>query len=244
MVDRLASPVEGNSILLFGPQALSLDAEAFQRIRATVLSTEKHHWILDTIAELPECVDIISKARPDIVAQKTRKLLEDLNAWFKTGHLPDTPFILPNTLLTPLVIIAQLTQYTQYLELSNPNVKKDEDIYALPKDRRETLGFCTGLLSALAVSSSRNKEQFRKYGAVALRLGMLIGIMVDSQDASSETGPSKSLATVWNSVASRNQIARILEGFPEVRMLQDLQASNVFSCYLLTYISGICICVL
>jgi hypothetical protein len=150
------------------------------------------------------------------VTGQTRRLLENLNDWFKTGNIPESAFVLPNTILTPLVIIAQLIQYASYLELSNPSAERGEDLYACSKDSRETLGFCTGLLSALIVSSSQNKGQIQRYGAVALRLGMLIGMVVDSQDASSEMGPSQSFATVWNSVEAGGQMARIVNSFPEV----------------------------
>jgi hypothetical protein len=219
MVDRIARPagLSGNTVLLFGPQALSFDENAFRQIRSTLLETEDHRWILDTIAELPECLNTISRECPKWPTEPWYTLLQDLNSWFKTGEISKTPFVLPNILLSPLVIIAQLTQYAEYLKLANPKSEKGEDLYAASKHNRETLGFCTGLLSALAVSSSSNKEQFHKYGAAAIRIGMLIGMVVDAQDASIETGESRSFATVWNSAQAGEETARILKTFPEVR---------------------------
>jgi Starter unit:ACP transacylase in aflatoxin biosynthesis len=226
MVDRIARPLSGNTILLFGPLALSFGEDSFHQIRSTLLETEDHQWILDTIAELPECLNTVIKECPKFQAAPGLKSLEDLNSWFKTGRIWQTPFRLPNILLNPLVVISQLTQYSKYLELANPKPEKGGDLYASSKHDRETLGFCTGLLSALAVSSSANRKQFQKYGAVALRLGMLIGMVVDTQDGLAETGEAVSFATVWNSVESGEEMARIVKSFPEVRQHRSRSSSS------------------
>lgn len=221
MADRLAHPKHGNTVLLYGPQALSFDQDAFLALKSILLGTEEHRWILDTLAEFPQCLEIVCKKFPKLITGRTHKLIEDLNDWLRRDNtsISSRDFILTNTLLNPLVIISQLTQYTTYLKLSNPNSEKGQDIYAYSKQNKETLGFCTGLLSALAVSSSKNKEQFQKYGAVALRIGMLIGMVVDAQELSPVTGESKSLAVAWTSSKGGEEAIRILNKFPEVRNL-------------------------
>jgi hypothetical protein len=228
MVDRLAHPKSGNTILLFGPQALSFDQDAIHALRSTLLGTEAHRWIIDVIADFPQCLDTISKTFPKLVTRRTQKLIEDLNNWFRTEDvsIPTEGFSLPNTLLNPLVIIAQLTQYTTYLSLSNPHVVEGQDIYAFSQQNKEALGFCTGLLSALAISSSNNKAQFQKHGAVALRVGMLIGMVVDAQEASPMIGESKSLAVVWNSPKGSEEVKEILKTFPEVSSLPSYRETK------------------
>ena len=111
-----------------------------------------------------------------------------------------------NILLSPLVVAVQLTQYAKYQE------GKDSREFS----NIETLGFCTGLLSALAVSCSRNLEELEKYGAVAIRLAMLIGAVVDAQDAMSEHGPSGSIAASWTSPGAISDLAAVLKAFPDV----------------------------
>ena len=216
MVDRTVSSTAGNTVLLFGPQALSFDENDFYYIRSTVLNNEHHRWILDVIAELPKCLCTISRNYPKWSTEPGYQLLGDLKNWFNTGEISKTPFVLPNILLSPLVVIAQLTQYAKYLELASFETENGEDPHASSKHNRETLGFCTGLLSAFAVSSSSNRENFQKYGAVSIRLAMLIGMVVDAQDASSEMGKSKSLATIWNSARAGEDVTRIVRSFPEV----------------------------
>ena len=226
MVDRLGSPVSGNTLLLFGPQALSFGQDFFLYIRSTLLEEEGHRWILDTISELPRWHEIISKECGISHVGDGKKLLEDLNHWFEDGKLPQTSFKLPNTLLNPLVIITHLTQYHQYLRLANRGSKEIEDVYTCRNLGQETLGFCTGFLSALVVSNSANREEFARYGAVALRIGMLIGMIVDSRDRRAETGESVSLATIWSSPGSEVELAQILRDFPEVSIIVTSMVSR------------------
>ena len=214
----LLSPAGGTTILLFGPQALSFDQDSFSQLRSTLLNTPCHRWILDTIEELPECWDALSKAYPKIQAVPGAKLLGKLNDSLRTCMLKQEDFPMPNILLTPLVVITHLTQYAKYFELAPADEREQHDLIACFKQRTETLGFCTGLLSALAVSSSATQNQFQKYGAVAVRLAMLIGAVVDAQDRSSDLcGESLSFSATWNSTESSAEMTRILDRFADVR---------------------------
>ncbi|KAG0646230.1 polyketide synthase [Hyphodiscus hymeniophilus] len=212
MSDRLDRSEPGPTLLLFGSQALNLDQDAFLQIRSTVLESPDHRWILDTIAEFPEYFESISNAFPKFSTGSRRQLLEDFNIWFKTGNISKIPFTFPNTVLTPLVVIAQLTEYAKYVE-TYQQPGNNHNAQSVPAT--ETLGLCTGLLSAMAVSCSKDKEELRKYGAVALRLGMLIGMVVDTQDETTAMGEAKSFAIVWNSVEAGEDAIRIIKSFPE-----------------------------
>lgn len=197
----------GNTVLLFGPQALSFDKAAFAQLQSTVNGTTAHQWILQTVAELPVVWTSLVQQWPRLEAiHGGEQVFKDLIEWFRTGNIPEAAFPLPNVLLSPLVVIAQLIQYAQIVDNSG-------NLHNL--ENAQTLGFCTGLLSALTVSlSGKDKACFEKYGSVALRLAMLIGGVVDAQDISSEHGRSKSLATAWNSAESGIELTRILHRYP------------------------------
>lgn len=217
MIEHLSHSEHGNIVLLFGPQALSLDEHSFQNIRSTVLGTAHHKWILEIIAEFPKCFDAISKAFPTLSTPRRRQLVEDLKTWFETGDISWKPFILPNILLSPLVIIAQLIDYTETLGILQSKIEEAVYPYISSKHVTETLGFCTGFLTAIAVSCASNTERLHKYGAVALRLGMLIGLVVDAQDESAEFGDSKSFAIVWKTAESKEEVIQIVKKFPQVK---------------------------
>lgn len=219
MDDRLGQRLSEHLVLLFGPLALSFDHAAFTQIRETILDTQDHHWMLEVIRELPQDWETITAAIPSLRAGSGLLYLEDLKSACLRAQPLEIPFPLPNTLLIPLTIISHLTQYFNFLKRTDLDPGDRDDLYVKSKRGKETIGLCTGLLSAFAVSSASSKEDSTTYGAVAIRLGMLIGMVVDAQDAASELGTSKSLSTVWNSLEHGEEMLRILEHFPEVRKI-------------------------
>ena len=220
MDDRLEQPLSEHLVLLFGPLALSFDHVAFTQIRETILDIQDHHWMLEVIRELPQDWEAITAAIPSLRAGSGLLHLEDLKSAFLTAQPLEISFPLSNTLLIPLTIISHLTQYFNFLKRTNLDPGDRDDLYVKSKRGKETIGLCTGLLSAFAVSSASSKEDSTTYGAVAIRLGMLIGMVVDAQDAASELGTSKSLSTAWNSLEHGEEMLRILEHFPEVRKIR------------------------
>lgn len=214
-----ASPDSDITVLLFGPQALSFNQESLLTLRTTLEELEDCQWILDTISELPSCWRTLISRFPKLQEIPGEKLLKDFDNWFRTGIVDQANLQLPNILLTPLVVLTQLAQFSRYLLLSLSNApSQTPDLHtAFARRNVETVGFCTGLLSASVVSSSSDQASFRKYGAVAVRLAMLIGALVDAQDSSDRLhGRSKSFAAAWKSPEAASDLAGILDCFPEV----------------------------
>lgn len=213
------SPDIGTTVLLFGPQALSFSQESLKTLRTVLTESEDYRWVLDTVAELPGHWKTIITKLPKLQEVPGEKLLQDLNTWIRSGVIEQATSQLPNILLTPLVVITQLTQFSRYLSLSlsNASVQAQDLHTAFVARNVETVGFCTGLLSASAVAKSSDQAAFRRNGAVAVRLAMLIGALVDAQDASDRLhGRSKSFAAAWTSPAMAAELVRVLDGFPEV----------------------------
>jgi hypothetical protein len=218
-----SSPLgDGNIVLIFGSQTLDFNEESATQLRSCILETPALQWVLETILELPEHWNTIAKAAPGLENFPGSKHLEGLSHWLKTGRFPDGSFPLPNILLTPVVVITHLAQYSAFLEILLPNNSTRENLSALLNYKTETLGLCTGLLSAAAVSSSVNQAQLQKYGAVAVRMAMAIGAFVDGKDAEEGSkGKWKSFSVGWSSTEAGEQMSRILKDFPEVRCLTD-----------------------
>ncbi len=217
MGDRLRRALSDAPVLLFGPLALSFDDAAFTQLRKIVVENEgRSRWILETIAELPQYYKTITGALPSLKTESGLQQLEALKCAFLTEQPLEIPFPLPNVLLMPLVVISHLTQYVSFLERTEIELDDCVDLFAAPKRIRETLGLCTGLISALAVSSSDSKEKFSKYGSVAVRLSMLLGMVVDARNTAPGLEMFKSLSTAWAQVENGEEMLRILNDFPEV----------------------------
>ncbi|KAI1412823.1 hypothetical protein F5Y13DRAFT_190030 [Hypoxylon sp. FL1857] len=208
----------GATVILFGPQALSLSEESVRVLRAYLTESKDCQWMLDTISELPSLWNDLVTRFPKLKGIPGETYLRNLEGWFSTGIVDQTTFQLPNIVLTPLVVLAQLTQFSRYLSLLFTKVpSQGQDLQtAFSKLDVETVGFCTGLLSASAVSSAFDQASFQQYGAVAIRLAALIGALVDAQDTSDRLhGQSKSFAVAWTSDSMSKELVRILDGFPE-----------------------------
>ena len=67
------------------------------------------------------------------------------------------------------------------------------------------------------MSSSANQAQLQRYGAVAVRLAMVIGALVDIKDTETEPdGEWKSFSVAWSSAEAGTEMVRLLKDFPEV----------------------------
>lgn len=214
MGDRRRGPFSGPTILLFGPLALSFNEVSFAQVRKTVTDNDEFRWAIDAVSGLPQIWKSLTTFIPSLKTASALDQLEDLSDAFLTGRPLEISFPLPNKLLIPLVIISHLTQYATFL--CSRTEGQHIDPFDAYRSDRETLGLCTGLLSAFAVSSTGNKEDFKKYAAVAVRLAMLIGTVIDAQEEVTE--PSKSLSAIWNSAGSGEELQRIMESFPGVSL--------------------------
>jgi hypothetical protein len=197
---------QGKRLLVFGPQALSSNGAGFHGLQG---SAKQLQWVVDTIADLPSCWSEFVGSFPKYNAIKGTSILQSLNEWINTGKFGyyETQN-LPNIILSPLVIITHITEYMTYHDAVASNDSSQSST--------ETLGFCMGFLSALAVSISKDGQDIERYGSTAIRLAMIIGGIVDAQETLNSHGSSKSLATAWNSPKAESELKAILEQFPEV----------------------------
>jgi hypothetical protein len=215
MANNYPSAKGTNRILLFGPQALSFEIEDLKKLRSTIVDEQEHSWILDVITGLSMYWEKFEYIFPKLKVIPGRKLLKDLDDALRTGDLTHLPSSLPNILLSPLVVLTQLIQYTKYLKIKNRE-EEQPDLYAIDNPDAETIGYCMGMLTAMTISSTTGVTEFQRYGAVAMRLAVLISGLVDAQEVSNEQKESRALATVWTSQESKMELEKILQEFPEV----------------------------
>ncbi|KFY00088.1 hypothetical protein O988_03530 [Pseudogymnoascus sp. VKM F-3808] len=228
MVALSNKPNEASIVLLFGSQALDFNEESANQLRSTLLDSPSYQWILDVVEELPDHWARVSKELPDLQSLHGKEQLQNLKAWLEKDQFPQGVFPLTNLLLTPLVVITHLTQYLKFLDICNPGVVQHDNIPTSLKVSTETLGLCTGLLSSVAVSSSASQAQLEQHGAVAIRLAMVIGALVDARDTeTSSQGKSKSFSVAWNSAESGSEMIKILNTAPEAYVSVVIEEKRV-----------------
>ena len=220
------------TLLLFGGHVITQTKQTLEGLIRSLAEGPNAKWITEAVAGLPTYWEALVRKIPEVGgAVQGARLLADLDSWLRNVNdgpqqLEDAN--LPNIVVGPLLVAIQLDQYWRYLELQrhNRNLSYDDvvDLQADLVSRRkqpgstskssiEVLGFCAGLIGALAVASSANRHDFERYGATAIRLGMLIGAMVDAReewDKGLGKGGSVSYAIAWRGAQQAADMRRIV----------------------------------
>ncbi|KAH7038405.1 putative polyketide synthase [Microdochium trichocladiopsis] len=208
-----ALAVASRVTLLFGWQALSLDEQKLVSIRQTVHGSSSNSWILDTVADLAVELPLPPSLTKDFEG-RARLLLGHLARWLQYRDSHSTDFVRYNTLLTPLTIIHHLLQYSAYLEAKYPDLDVDAR-FAAAHLSHKALGFCTGLISAYAVSNAHDVQSFRSFGSTALRLAVACGLIVDEHNHASPEAQTTGLAVAWQASTTQQEIGQVMSQFPE-----------------------------
>lgn len=213
------------SLLLFGHGAMSLDPEYFSRILSTNRGNTTSQWALQAIEDIEHCWDSLCESIPKLQQTPGASHAEKLAEWLRTGVLTPSSTVanLPNSILGPLVIIAQLVEYLEYVKSSSQSDLKDGQDFQVPSSQdTETIGCCLGVFSALAVSLSTSSAQFFHNTGAVLRTVFLLGALSDAQDASDPTGASISFMVFWRGGQSISDLNKVLETYPEVSLTFQL----------------------
>ncbi|KIA75723.1 polyketide synthase [Aspergillus ustus] len=173
---------QAGTLLVFGPQSLTFDKRALARLRDEINSSSHRTWIQETLAGLPTYWSALCDALPDIptLLPEADHHLNQLSRVLDHGLEDSSSSSLPNILLTPLVVLTHLIEYSRYL------TTQDTQPQSLSNTSTSAIGFCTGLLATYAIASTEDANTpsaISHYGTVALRLATLIGALVDAEES-------------------------------------------------------------
>jgi hypothetical protein len=205
-------------ILLFGSLSLTFDDAAFAEVRKAIVENDENAWLFGVVSRLSQDLETILSKLPSLQLSglQARKELADLQEALIHGRPLHLAFPLHNAILIPLVVIDQLCQYAGFVRQKSSCRNGVSKSWPTHSSGTEILGLCTGILSSFAASSARSWDDFRKYGAAAIRVGLLIGLAIDSQDAASGGGRWRSLSVAWSGERGDEQLKRVLQDFDEV----------------------------
>ncbi|KAI0377768.1 putative polyketide synthase [Hypomontagnella monticulosa] len=206
----------GGISFLFGTVTTAHNADSIRDLRLHIDETPSLEWIRDAVSELPSYWDLLVKKLPSIDGSfPGRQTLNDFDRWLRQGFDPDeSPATLGNAVLLPLVIMVGLVEFSRYVD--SKNAESEDPLQEFLTQLREnedssveSIGLCAGLLTAYAVAGSRNRQDFAKYGAVAIRLAMMVGAATDAQDA--WHGQAKSYVASWRTPEQGEQLKRTID---------------------------------
>ena len=217
------------TVLLFGPQALSFQEQPLKHLRTIIRNHSDNEWMRTILDELPHYIDLFTKNLKGVRLDPALDLLSSIGKWLDSDGPLRLPERLPNIILTPLVVLSQLAQYVDYVEIAHTDAGFGQDRWSPQLRPSETLGFCTGFLSALAVSFTSSKADFKKYGATAVRLATLIGAFVDAEDDGVGLAQSVSISAAWNSPDQREKLNSLIAAEAEayISVLYDTNRATI-----------------
>lgn len=209
-----------------GPQSKKSLEKHVQQIR----DGPNAQWMLDILVDLPRYYGHVVEKIPAVAdAMDGEKLLAHLESWFRHGSASKDPIaldaIIPDIWVGPLMIGIQLDTYWRYLELrfNKSDGESIEDLQAeiLRQHQQpqsgssgiEMVGFCAGMIAAVAVASAHNRQEFEQYGATAMRVGTMMASLVGAceiWDKNNGKSGSVSLATAWRTAKQGKDMVRLV----------------------------------
>jgi Starter unit:ACP transacylase in aflatoxin biosynthesis len=203
------------SIIAFGSQTTWPSSECLYQLRAALLLQPRLRTFLAAIKELPKLWQDLIVQDPRLTTVPGQACLEDLVEWVNHGEFQSTSGLPASVLTMPFTIIIHITQYFHYLDGLQSNhaeVLKNVEMGGVQ-------GFCTGMLTAIAVACAKHEEDVNILGVVALKLALCIGAYVDLDGAfAREANETTSVAVRWRSEAGHDKVLETLKSYPEVSL--------------------------
>ena len=203
------------SMIAFGSQITWPSTEYLFQLRAALLLEPRLKTFLVAIKELPRVWQDLTAHDPRLTAVPGQAWLDDLVEWVNHGEVLSTSGLPPNVLTMPFTIIIHIIQYFHYIEglqINHAEVLKNVKTAGIQ-------GFCTGILTAIAVACSEDEEDINVFCVVALKLALCIGAYVDLDGAfANEVNETTSVAVRWRSEGGHDSILETLKSYPEVSM--------------------------
>ncbi|MCJ1352385.1 MAG: hypothetical protein MMC33_002369 [Icmadophila ericetorum] len=203
------------SLIVFGPQTSLPPIEYLSQLRLVLLNDHRLVKLLAAIRDLPNLWTILVASDPDLNQVPGLQALQDIDNWIDSGKFPTqaSEQLLPNVLLTPLIVITHIVEYFSYLKRFETSVSHSQIIKSTQNGGIQ--GFCIGLLAAIALACSQNEEEVGALGAIALRLSVCIGAYVDLGGQFANAPCETLCLTVrWSQAEVKDQISNILQQYP------------------------------
>ncbi|CAF3478673.1 unnamed protein product [Fusarium graminearum] len=212
------------SLLICGSVISDPDHAYLSRIRSSIIHNPHLAELQDAVIELPELWSLLVEREKSLQRVDAARVLRNLVEWIKCGNssLPLEGRTSRNTQLAVLTVLAHFSEYMIYLSSHDMNEKDgrgnlDPHTSVLEGVRDGGIqGLCVGLLSAIALACSPAITDVAKYGAVAVRLALCVGALVDL-DETELSEPTACIFARWpqSEDDDREELLKaVLENYP------------------------------
>lgn len=207
--DGRASTKIRKSLLLVGPQRSGVTPQDLTELRATITNTPDLVFLGDIITELEFLWPTIVEAYPELKKVRGEESLKSLRQFLEGGEPPKLNKIL-------LDVVTVLSQAVDFWRLATTKVQND--LFPslsgdLSSQLQDIQGFCIGFLTAATVASSKTWADFQKHVAVALRLAVCVGAVVELDDTKPDHphDHAASISVGWSSESEYHEFKKVLD---------------------------------
>ncbi|OTA53099.1 ketoacyl-synt-domain-containing protein [Hypoxylon sp. EC38] len=200
-------PLNEFVVALFGPQVTNWTSDSLSSLRFDLLGNPNLEFLSKSLTELPSLWSILEK---DYASQDFSGVekLKELHDFAIGGGTVLNPQDLTNTHLAPLTVVSHIVEFTRSVD----NLGTKESLARF----NATQGFCIGFLSAAALASANDWDEFKRNVSGAIQLAACIGIAVDAGDASHSAQDRATAVSVhWKTASDRAYLEACLDLFPK-----------------------------
>ncbi|RMZ76239.1 hypothetical protein DV738_g5040, partial [Chaetothyriales sp. CBS 135597] len=178
-------------------------------LREKLLNSPLAEGLLKAIENLEQFSSDLTASYDELKTTKCDQVAQAYQAWLKGAALNPLQTPAPNSLLTSLTLLVQFLQYINFLDTQNDAHAHEKILKSTEKGGIQ--GFCSGLLSAIAVSSSKSASDLGDSAAKSFRLAFAIGAAVDLDAQDNELGSASCIAVRWKTDQARDTLKQVLE---------------------------------
>lgn len=215
------------AMLVCGSLITSPSEASLARLRSTLLHDASFAQLRQELTELPHVWALLLDREPAFHSLEVAPLFQSLSAWISCSS-SNTPNALrrpegapSNIYHAVLTVLVHIAEYTAFMESNASTSERDPHSQSL-QDLQDggIQGLCIGLLSAMALSCSKNKVELAQNAAVAVRLALCAAACVDLDELKSPES-TVCLSARWGrqegSEVDDRSIAAFVEEFAPVR---------------------------
>ncbi|KAL2067491.1 hypothetical protein VTL71DRAFT_1916 [Oculimacula yallundae] len=165
------------SLVLCGPQVNLPSSKYLSQIRQSLLNHGFLHEFLAAIDDLPRLWGILIEYEPQLSSVPGLECIEAIKTWLSEGVALNPPREALNVFFTPLTVIFHIVEYMTFIQTNGEGITHSSILETAKSAGIQ--GFCTGFLTAAALSLSEDEDDICTFGGVALRLALCIGAFID-----------------------------------------------------------------
>lgn len=210
------------SLLIFGPQTELPSQDVLADLRRELLHNPSLSGLAAAVKDLPRFWHTLTDFDSDLRQVPGESYLGAFQHWISHGGaFPHHGAGNPNVYALPVTVVLQIIQYIQYTSTLGLDEPHRHVLDGLRDGGAQ--GFCVGLLSALAVSSSGTEAEIAGVASAGMRLAVCIGAYIDKDGRFGALSDGKAcVALRWRSdeAGAKDDVIALVRTFEDVGLHQ------------------------